>query len=132
MYERLIKHVTRPVVALVASAVVFSMSLIKSGLSGDSGWVASSGAVITLFGLLLTTRSLLRHESAENAYESANPSIASLPRLGDENGLKKQQEEQNQKLLDFKAARYGFWFLVIGTLVWSYGDRVYSLLQCIT
>ena len=130
--DTIVKTLTRPVVALCLSILVLLISCVKAVISEDPGWFASAGAMITLFGILLTTRSLLRFKSAEEAYQYKEPNFASLPSLGDEKGAEKQRDKEQQKIRDISAERCGFWFLVVGTFIWAYGDRVFSYMLCAT
>ena len=127
----LVNLLTKPLVAFCLSFLIFSVSCAKAIHSKDPGWVASAGAMITLFGILLTTRSLLRHGTVMEAYEERKFSISSLPALGDEAGVEEHNQKAQQKLTDVVSERYGFWFLLVGTIVWAYGDRAFSYILCI-
>ena len=61
-----LKILTSPVWCLVLTSIIMLVSVYCTTKTGDSRWVSRAGAMVTLAGLLLTTRSLLRHSVSES------------------------------------------------------------------
>ncbi len=110
----MMKIITSHWFSLLWTAVVMFTSIFVSFYTQDAMHVARAGALVTLAGIFMTTRRLLVN-SAEKQ-----------PIIGKqltENELSKERtsDEEEEHL---KAEKCGFWFLIIGTVIWAYGDLV--------
>ena len=131
----MIRSLTSPAISSAISITIFAVSIYFAYVKCDSGLVASAGAMLSLFGILLTTRVILRHKSLNDIYQSQNLDIGSLPSLPTEGvidpvndkKIEKQKEEKQEKRKDIVAQQFGVWFLIIGTVIWAYGDRLFNI-----
>ena len=131
----MIRSLTNPAISGAISIAIFAVSIYFAYVKCDSGLVASAGAMLSLFGIFLTTRVILRHKSVDDIYQSQNLDIRSLPSLQAEGvidpendkKIEKQKEEKQEKKKDIVAQKYGVWFLFIGTVIWAYGDRLFNI-----
>ena len=105
---------------LGASVLAAGGGIWASAATGDWTWFARSGAVLTGLGLLLASRKVLiaradllallqEMEDADGAERTVR--LASFKRL---------QRDIDRQLLE----RVGFGLLMLGTLVWGFGDLV--------
>lgn len=91
-------------------------SLIISHAYCDWTWLGRSGAILTLGGAALATRRLLRM-GIKAYYEDESTTNGGHFTPPPEDIL-----ENQQKKLDVIASGIGFWFIIIGTVIWGYGD----------
>lgn len=118
----LIRILTSPVVSLFWTSIVLLVSVNCATKTGESSWVSRAGAMVTLAGLLLTTRSLLRYRVDESF----------LSRTVIDGGTAGDPDEKRQQLeisKDIVAERSGLWFMVLGTICWAYRDVIFDLLR---
>lgn len=105
---------------LILSAwVVFSIYLSFS--NNDWEWFQRSGSIITLFGAIIASRKLIRlniKKSIElhNAPDTWKPS-------------KEKLEEQGYIEEDIKVETTGFILILVGTVIWGYGDLCAKLIN---
>jgi hypothetical protein len=103
---------------LGASAVALAAGAWASAAQQDWTWFARSGAVLTALGVVLASRKVLiaradllallqEMEAADGAERTTR--LASFKRL---------QRDIDRQLLE----RVGFGLLMVGTLVWGFGD----------
>ncbi|HZF77007.1 MAG TPA: hypothetical protein VE033_14365 [Acetobacteraceae bacterium] len=115
-------RVMRRIVWLFLGAAVLAAGggVWASAGTGDWTWFSRSGAVLTGLGLLLASRKVLiaradllallqEMEAADGAERTAR--LASFKRL---------QRDIDRQLLE----RVGFGLLMLGTLVWGFGDLI--------
>ena len=97
---------------------VMLVSIAISIYSKDPLYVARAGALVTLAGIFMTTRRILVSSSEKQSII----------------GKQTTQKELNDKSIDdeeeenLKAEKCGFWFLIVGTIIWAYGDLVVSFI----
>ena len=102
---------------IISLGVVISSILI--GLNrGDWSWFGRSGSIVTVIGVLLTARPLIRlgcddwlkSESVISG-GSFDPSASEI-------------EEGRQNRLDARASSIGIYMAIIGAIIWGYGDLI--------
>lgn len=102
--EKFVKLITSPLFSLLWTTIVMTISIFFALNWNDPGLVASAGALITLAGILQTTRSLLVHGFSETVESRVNifhdipnindPNAAESDRLKRE-GIKKTVQRKN-------------------------------------
>ena len=117
------KLITNPY--LVGGTAILWM-LVSVGLSfrtADWGWFARSGAILTLSGGLLAARALLRL-GVQGLYRAQHTIDGGhfIPTPED-------IAKRNQQWLDAQSSHFGFWFIIIGTVIWAYGDLIGNLFR---
>lgn len=114
-----------PLLIAVASCAV-ALSLWKSYYTNQWHWFGRSGAIITLMGAILATRRMIRLGVVEYHRDSKTISGGTF---GESDKDRKQELANAEDLRDTKASYYGFWFVVIGTVIWAYGDLFGTLFE---
>ena len=118
----MMKIVTSHWFSLLWTALVMFASILISIYSHDAMHVARAGALVTLAGIFMTTRRILV-SSAEKQ-----------PIIGKQDPPDTLEKELNAQITSaeeeehLKAEKCGFWFLIIGTIIWAYGDLVLSFI----
>lgn len=119
----MIKLITNYWLVVCVGLTAIAVSVGASFLYCDWTWFGRSGSLLTLSGATLAVRPLLRLGPAE-FYRDQNDidggSFVPTP---------EEIEAERQGLLDVQAAHTGFWFILIGSLIWGYGDLVQFLLK---
>ena len=87
------------------------LSLVASYTTRNWDWFARSGSIVTMVGIILSVRPILRIEEQKT---QDNGSI-----LGD---TPKEIVEDRQLKLDVLGLYIGNFMTVVGTLIWGYGD----------
>lgn len=77
-----------------------------------------------MIGLFPTTRRFLRKGVEETISDLASIDCGGF---GDEEIRK---IERREIVKDVSAARWGFWFVFVGTAIWALGDVVYISIMC--
>ena len=89
----------------VFSVVAVILGLWASYTTGNGSWLARSGAVIVILGAISVSRGLFRHESGLKYL---------LEQMFTRDGLSRE--------------KVGLILMIIGTLIWAFGDLVGHLL----
>ena len=76
-------------------------------------WFGRFGSILALLGGVLATRRLIRRGVAGINYDESHINGGNLT---DEPGLGPEE------IKDIEAARWGFWFIFLGTIIWGFGD----------
>lgn len=95
------------------------VSSILTGLDrGDWSWFGRSGSIVTVIGVLLTARPLIRlgfdewfRSESVISGGSFEPSAIEI-------------EEGRQNGLDARASSIGIYMAIIGAIIWGYGDLI--------
>lgn len=95
---------------------VLSSSVTASYLTGEWLWFGRSGAIVTMAGVILSLRPMLRvgfNKWVELHHEFDAGTLIETP---------EEIEEKRQVKLDVIASYTGAFLTIIGTLIWGYGD----------
>jgi hypothetical protein len=90
---------TNPSLVMSVAIIWTCFSIVLSAVRHDWTWFSRAGSIITLAGGILAARTLLRLGVA-----GAETSAIEQP------------------MLDAYASAIAVWFIVLGTLIWGYGD----------
>ena len=108
---------------LVAASFLFVLaSAAASFWSHQWHWFGRSGAILTIAGLLLTFRPLVRM-GLTNWLQSQ-----SIIDCGHLVPIAEEIEAEHQAKIDGSASMLGVSMAIVGTLIWAYGDLVGNLL----
>ena len=107
----MMKIVTSHWFSLLWTTFVMLVSVVISIYTKEPMHVARAGALVTLAGIFMTTRRILISSSEKQSIIGKQIT----EKVDDE--CTRNEEEEN-----LKAEKCGFWFLVIGTVIWAYGD----------
>ena len=116
----MMKIITSHWFSLLWTALVMFVSILISIYSQDAMYVARAGALVTLAGIFMTTRRLLVSSAEKQPIIGKQDSPDTLERKLTTESASAEEEEH------LKAEKCGFWFLIIGTIIWAYGDLVLS------
>lgn len=110
----------RRVVRLFLAAAVLAMAggLWLSAASGDWTWFARSGAVLTALGLVLASRKILIARADLVALLSEMERADGTERTARLESFKRLQRDLDRQVME----KAGFGLLILGTLVWGFGD----------
>jgi len=103
--------------------VVMALSVMITIYTEDATHVARAGALVTLAGIFMTTRRLLVN-SAEKSLSSDALDQDPITLTGSV----KREVDAEEEIEHLKAEKCGFWFLIVGTVIWAYGDLVITAL----
>ena len=107
---------------LLVSVLVCLLSLGLSVWLNDEEWFQASGAVVTIGGVLLAARKIIRLGLEEFLRVETTTDLGHLEATTDE------VEQMRQFELDVKSYRWSVALLTFGTLVWAYGGIALRLL----
>ena len=93
------------------------LSLVASYTTRNWDWFARSGSIVTMVGIILSVRPILRMGVAKYIEEQKTQDNGSI--LGD---TPKEIVEDRQLKLDVLGLYIGNFMTVVGTLIWGYGD----------
>ena len=112
----------RRVVAWFAAASVLSMAagVWLSVATGDWMWFARSGAILTALGLVLASRKVLIARADLVALLQEMEQADGTQRTARLESFKRLQRDLDRQVVE----KAGFAILVIGTLVWGFGDLI--------
>lgn len=111
-------RVVRGFAAASALAVIVFIGI--SIATGDWTWFARSGAILTAFGLLLASRKVLIARADLLALLSDMERVDGGERTARLESFKRLQRDIDRQVVE----KAGFALLVIGTVVWGFGDLV--------
>ena len=102
--------------------IIFSIvSLMISIAINDVEWFQASGAVVTVAGVLLASRKIIRlgiEEFIKCETIIVCGSIVPTP---------EEIESSEQLASDLLAYKYSIWLIIVGTLIWAYGGIILKL-----
>ena len=119
-----------PMLLTIATLLVVVIS-IRSDIGATSWmWFQRSGAVVVLTGALLGYRSIIRLGKQGVGGASVQWAKGTLLSVDDSGPIQKVKlkydretaERFRQDELDKSAGYVGVWMMVLGTLIWAYGD----------
>lgn len=111
-----------------------SASLIYSIYSKDWSWFARSGSILTLVGVTLSGRAILREgqesflklpfrKVGNQYFFTGNMNIGAPPEV-----IPQLENLISNEMNDAQAAYIGFIIAIIGTIIWGYGDLLPKLI----
>lgn len=116
--SRALRRVVRGFAAAATLTVILFIGV--SIATGDWSWFARSGAILTALGLLLASRKVLIARADLLALLSDMERADGSERTARLESFKRLQRDIDRQVVE----KAGFALLVIGTLVWGFGDLV--------
>jgi len=95
----------------LAAGVVFSLNY------GDWEWFARSGSLVVVNGIILTSRQIIEHMYTLGLWARSSVHCSRDWASAERHNL--LQEDHHNRWLSEK---YGLYMLVLGTVVWGFGD----------
>ena len=102
---------------IIIPTCAISASLIASLITEEWHWFGRSGAIVTMAGVILSVRPVVRRGFNEWLKQQDEIDYGSL-----DDNTAKEIEEKRQVRLDLIASYIGMFMTMIGTLIWGYGD----------
>lgn len=106
---------------LAASALIVLASAAASLWFNQWHWFGRSGAILTIAGVLLTFRPLVRMGLADWLRSQSIIDCGHLVPTAEET------EADRQATIDGSASKLGITLAIVGTLIWAYGDLIGGL-----
>jgi hypothetical protein len=103
---------------LLASVLTMAAGVWASSASGDWSWFARSGAVLTALGLVLASRKVLIARADLLALLSEMERVDGAERTARLESFRRLQRDLDRQVME----KAGFGLLVLGTVVWGFGD----------
>jgi hypothetical protein len=116
--SRALRHVVRAF--LLASALSVAGCIWLSAATGDWTWFARSGAILTALGLVLASRKILIARADLVALLADMEQADGSARTARLESFKRLQRDLDRQVME----KAGFGLLVVGTLIWGFGDLV--------
>jgi hypothetical protein len=95
------------------------VSLITSGVTGDWHWFARSGSLVTVGGLIMSSRAVLRKSIFDDTFIELG--------LTDEHQIEERERRNRDRDLAF--SKIGLAYVFFGTIIWGYGDLLGELVR---
>jgi len=104
--------------AYIVAGLIVALGVLISVRANDWSWFGRSGSLIVINGIVLTSRQIIEH-------------IQQLKQLQAKCGSHSQRDwaqNEKQQLLRshhetlWKNEKYGLYMLIVGTLIWGFGD----------
>ena len=116
---------TRFSYGLAALAVIAGVA--ASLATGDWAWFSRSGSAVVAIGIVLTSRQVFEHNRRLQEYQrhgNGHGTAAGLPAhdWAGENSIRQLIRSRSREEEYWRTEFTGFYMLVIGTLVWGFGD----------
>ena len=127
--------------AYALAALTFGGGLAAALTTGNPSWLSRSGSVIVVIGILLTSTQILEnnrrlrqrraHWEAQvhrqiHSVAARAPSLRDWAGRSDLDALGRSRNDEENKWVN---ERSGLYMLVIGTLVWGFGDLLAPLIS---
>ncbi len=107
-----LKAYTAALITLLAGALL-SMEL------GDWGWFSRSGSLVVVYGILLTSHQIIEHMQ-HLGREQRRDSMVNRDWGSDA----RHHFLQDDNEMRWRSEKNGLYMLIIGTLVWGFGDLI--------
>jgi hypothetical protein len=114
--SRALRRVVRGFLLLAAGTVAGCAWL--SSATGDWMWFARSGAILTALGLVLASRKILIARADLVALLADMERADGAERTARLESFKRLQRDLDRQVME----KAGFGLLVVGTLIWGFGD----------
>jgi len=89
----------------------------------DWDWFARSGSLVVINGIILTSHQIIQHMQNLSHYQRQKQSQFQKDWAHEEKHHFIRDDHENR----WKSEKYGLYMLILGTLVWGFGDLLGSL-----
>jgi hypothetical protein len=114
--SRALRRVVR--LFMLAAAVSLAAGIWLSAATDDWTWFARSGAILTALGLVLASRKILIARADLLALLADMERVDGAERTARLDSFKRLQRDLDRQVME----KAGFGLLVLGTVVWGFGD----------
>ena len=86
----------------------------------DWGWFSRSGSLVVINGIILTSQQIIQHIQSLGQYQQQRHSQFHKDWAHEEKHHLIHDDHENR----WKSEKYGLYMLILGTLVWGFGDLI--------
>lgn len=104
--------------AYTTALVTLALGILLSLKFSDWSWFSRSGSLVVINGIILTSHQIIMHMQNLSQYQRQRQSQFQKDWAHEEKHHFIHEDSENR----WKSEKYGLYMLILGTLVWGFGD----------
>ncbi|MCW8824840.1 MAG: hypothetical protein OQK78_00265 [Gammaproteobacteria bacterium] len=104
--------------AITTAIVTLMIGALLSLEFDDWGWFSRSGSLVVINGIILTSHQIIQHMHNLSQYQQQRQSQFQRDWAHEDKHHLIRDDSENR----WKSEKYGLYMLIVGTVVWGFGD----------